>query len=830
MKETLVLYILVNLIFFSFSIVPIWDLKKTSIDLLSNSNKIEYTMVDTTLHYKLRYIFRKIIKKENNSVKVINIFTCQFNNDPNNNLVVNQIVDFDEIESAYTDKNGKYYICPKGSHHVHYFQDGDSNLSILKPKEFENDSGEWELKCYQQNEKKVDGKYAWKKLFVFYLNKEEYIYQINENSKTMTVAYDYKINILSFRWTTEGTSDNIYTMYAINAYDKKVYIEQINFIITGEDTSVNIMANDLLFTLPKSNTKANLNTDSENSRFYYISYDEDSINITSGYTDNLYTISKAKSFTVYHNDKSPFEFIDNVKLKNIRFIPGTKYAYYKLYDEVQNKFYYGILDVELNQVVYNTDEDLINFEVYSTNSMLAVTSSSAYQICAITYNNKCISSCQNKIIFDIENGNQCGSSYDCSQYILIPNNICIYTCDPNLLYLENNKCGLCKDFQINKPYKMINSSGCLEEKINNTYYVNEELLLISCNENYSYIDGECKLTNCYETCEICSEKSTNSKDQKCLSCKNDFPILYQNNCLKNCPEKMYQNGNTCEKCQDICETCNKNGCTSCPEGYYLNSENHTCELCHEKCETCSAKGTDDNNNCIKCKNPNDKFEDGNCITICGERQYKTRRNTCEYCMKLCASCLNGDSCESCFNNYYLNNKNCYHCHENCNNCTQGGDNTHHNCLSCKNNNHYLVTGGEYENNCVEACPEDTVKDENHKICTYVPPINNTDKDETDEEEEEEEKKREDEEEKEEEEEVKEKEKTGKVVEKEKEIEKETVSSVNLDLIVWIFIFGTAFFLIIINIIFFGKNCCCKGKQEDVTETIQTELSEMNLIN
>ena len=41
MKETLVLYILINLIFFSFSIVPIWDLKKTSIDLLSNSNKIE---------------------------------------------------------------------------------------------------------------------------------------------------------------------------------------------------------------------------------------------------------------------------------------------------------------------------------------------------------------------------------------------------------------------------------------------------------------------------------------------------------------------------------------------------------------------------------------------------------------------------------------------------------------------------------------------------------------------------------------------------------------------------------------------------------------------
>ena len=824
MKVTLVLYILLNLIFFCFSIVPIWDLKKSSIDLLSDSNKIEYTMEDTELHYKLRYIFRKIIKKENNSVKVINHFTCQFTDDQNNNLVVNQIVDFDEIESAYTDKKGKYYICPKGSHHVHYFQDGDANLSILKHMEFENDSSEWELKCYQQHEKNTDASSAWKKLFVFYLNKNEYIYQIDENSKTMTIPYDYKVNILNFRWTTVDI-DNIYTMYAINAYDKEVFIEQMDFTITSTETSVGIKSNALLFKLPKSNTIANLNIDSENSRFYYISYDEDSINITSGYTDNLYTISKAKYFKVNHNEKSPFEFFDNVKLKNIRFISGTKYAYYNLYDEIQNKSYYGILDVELNQVIYNTDEELVNFEVYSTTSMLAVTSSSAYQICVITSNNKCIDSCPNKIILDVENGNKCGDSYDCSQYILIPNNICIYACDSNLLYLDkNNQCGLCKDFQINKPYKMLNYSGCLEEKIDNTYYVNEELLLISCNENYSYIDEECKLTNCYETCEICSEKSTISTDQKCLSCKKDFPILYQNNCLKNCPEKTYQNKNTCEECQDICETCDKNGCTNCPDGYYLNSDNHTCELCHEKCETCSAKGTDENNNCLKCKNPNDMREDGNCKTICGERQYKTKRNTCESCMTICASCRNGDSCESCFINYYLDNKNCYICQENCYNCTKGGNKTHHNCLSCKNNNHYLVTGGEYENNCVETCPEDTVKDENHKICTYIPPIN-TDKDEGETEEEEE--KREIEEE--EEEEKKEHEKTGKVIEKEKENEKEIVSSVNLDLIVWIFTFGTAFFLILINIIFFSKNCCCKGKQEDVTETIQTELSEMNLI-
>ena len=71
-------------------------------------------------------------------------------------------------------------------------------------------------------------------------------------------------------------------------------------------------------------------------------------------------------------------------------------------------------------------------------------------------------------------------------------------------------------------------------------------------------------------------------------------------------------------------------------------------------------------------------------------------------------------------------------------------------------NHYLVTGGEYENNCVETCPEDTVKDENHKICTYVPPINNTDKDKGDVEEEEEERAEEEEEEEEEKEKEKEK--------------------------------------------------------------------------
>ena len=317
------------------------------------------------------------------------------------------------------------------------------------------------------------------------------------------------------------------------------------------------------------------------------------------------------------------KFIDNVTLENLKFIPYTKYAYYKLYNKDKEKYYYGIIDIEENKVIYNTDEQLINYTTYSKSSMLAITSKSAYRICAIYYDNDCVDTCNYTIYYDIGNYNTCQKSYKCNSNLLIPNNICVNSCDTNIFYKDSqNQCGLRKDFNKSKPLKMVNYTGCLSENITNSFYINEEFKLISCKENYSFLDGECKLVNCYETCHTCTEKSNNVTEQKCLSCKSSYPLLYQGNCLTDCPNKTYKDKNDtiCIACNSTCEKCDKNGCTSCSTGYYLNNNTHLCVQCHEKCEQCTSGGTDENNNCTKCKNKTDIFDKGNCISNCPERQ------------------------------------------------------------------------------------------------------------------------------------------------------------------------------------------------------------------
>ena len=296
MKEIIQFFIFMNLIFLSLSIIPIWNFYESSTDLLSNNEqRHEYLVKQITSHFDLKYTFRRIIEKKDGVVTFKNNFTCQFTNDDKNTLVVNQIVNFNDLESAYTDKSGKYYICPKGRNHVLYYTDGQEGMIPIVPDNFE-DKGDWELNCYLQYQKNVDAESAWKKLFVFYLNKEDYIYEINANTRAMSPVNLPKINILSFIWTTES-NNNIFPMYAIYAKEKEIYINKIDFTITGSETSLSKDTEQYLgLTIPKSNFKSLLNGDS--SKLFYISYEPESLNLNIGYIENMNPISSYSQFHV----------------------------------------------------------------------------------------------------------------------------------------------------------------------------------------------------------------------------------------------------------------------------------------------------------------------------------------------------------------------------------------------------------------------------------------------------------------------------------------------------------------------------------------------------
>ena len=781
MKTFIHLFIIIYLIYTSHSIVPFWNFETSSINLLSNEyQKHEYIVNEQKFHFDLKCIYKRYLENDN-GVNIRNKLNCEFTNDHLYHLqVIEKEFDFEDIESVYTNKKGCYYICPKGRHHV-LMDPGNKIFEEIIPEGFDNE-GDWELKCFLQYEKK-EPEISWKKLFVFYLNKEDYIYQIIPGSGEMTIMTNSKYNIIDFRWTADGT--DIFPMQAIVVKDKKIRIEHLNFNVTEESTTIseNGFSNNFA-NITYSNYTGYLN----DSKFYYLSYETNSTNLMSGYSDNLNLSSNDESSKMKINKESPLKFIGNVNIENIKFIPFTQYAYYKLNDKDKNKNYYGIIDIKTNKVIYNTDKQLIKFTNYLNNSMLAITTESAYRICTICSNNECVDTCSSNIYYDTDKGNICTESYQCDNYKLIPDNICIDSCDTYIYnYDEQKQCGLCKDFNFSKPFKMVNHTGCLAELIDKSHYVNYEFGLISCNENYSFFNNECKLSDCYKNCEVCSEKSNNETEQKCLSCKSDFPALYKGNCLKECPIKTYKDDDyTCKECNSICKTCDKNGCTSCESGYYLNNDTHSCENCHINCETCSSKGTNENNNCISCKNKNDMLENGNCKAICEGNQYR-EGDKCYPCKGNCASCSDGETCDTCRENLFLNNeKDCRNCYETCYNCTQEGNYNNHNCLSCKDNN-FLVVSGIYKNNCVETCPENTVKDDIYNICKYVEPGDISDDN------------------------------------------NENKSSSKSKLIVWIFVAIAAVLFIVFNIIFFGNICCCEGKKQDETSTIQTELSDMNLI-
>ena len=217
------------------------------------------------------------------------------------------------------------------------------------------------------------------------------------------------------------------------------------------------------------------------------------------------------------------EFSNNINIKYIEFVKKTQYVYYEI--EEGNNTYHGIIDIKNNLLIFNTNETIKNIRYFSTNSLLIITEKSAFQFClfAKDNNNKCIDSCptNTELILDTEKSNYCGNKIGkyCDHYILKPNDICVPSCDGNIFYIESNyTCGLCKDLFSDRIYKYYNENNCYEKKPNNSIYLNEKLKIFKCNEGYNFENGEYINVKCFKNCELCSEESTDEKEQKCISC------------------------------------------------------------------------------------------------------------------------------------------------------------------------------------------------------------------------------------------------------------------------------------------------------------------------
>lgn len=85
----------------------------------------------------------------------------------------------------------------------------------------------------------------------------------------------------------------------------------------------------------------------------------------------------------------------------MKFIVGTKYVYYKIKNNDKGTYYYGIIDIELNKVLYNLEqeEEIKEFiPILNSGEMLAITSNSAYKICIVKSSDTCLTPCSNLVL------------------------------------------------------------------------------------------------------------------------------------------------------------------------------------------------------------------------------------------------------------------------------------------------------------------------------------------------------------------------------------------------------------------------------------------------
>ena len=692
--------LLLNLLLSALSIIPNWNLKNCSKNLLT-TDSYTYIVTDREMYNLIGILNKTIERKPDNSITHKNTLYIT-NKDETTTLTFNN-VNFENIESLYKLEDGRRIVCPMGKHHPinidNLFQEND-NTDI-------DDNNEWDLKCYNHNE----GYF-----FIYYfMNGEKQVYDLLstwgytklDNLQMFHELYDFKL-------VNKDTNklNGPYPICALIKIDNSFsfFASEYNFgesITRSPDKNRNL-------TSAKTNIQGYFNN--YTNHFYFITYDDIS-DFISGFStvanddgSNLYRTNRIE-YTL--NSISPFEFSDVVEIKEMKFLLYTHYVYYTIYNTITQKTYHGVLNVKLNKIVFNTEEDINVFIPYSNNSMLAITPDSAYRICLIPDSedeDNCLESCPDNsyLILDID-GNKCSSSTVCGdgKYTLLPEGVCISVCDTTIFVIQGTNCGLCRDLDNSKKYKIINSTVCLSDSEipDNSAIYDPNFYLIKCNNgNQLSENGKNCIPHCYPTCETCSDYSLEENDQKCLTC-NDSYYFENNKCLPKIPTTIPKTIPKIDCNDEKCLTCNEESnrlglCLTCNEeegyikvnytivwtnffdcmkkenpklkSYYYNETLKEYRPCYKTCKRCLKAGNAKVQNCLECEN-NFMFRPGdnpynNCVAysefyfISSYNQYKSLDvyqcpEEAKYYIKEKKSCI--DDCKKDKDYKYLYNGNCY---------------------------------------------------------------------------------------------------------------------------------------------------------------------------
>ena len=702
--------------------IPNWNFDGQSI---SKSSYYKYTVYDKYA-YDINVKLEKEIRIEDGVFSSKNILTVGSST---------KEVPFEDIESHYANKYGVTgaLICPKGKFHPYIFNDGTDfkadDFSIKK---------DWDLKCYDHNTDHF---------LIFYLPNEYYTFyskcnnNCNENDNNIKrIAYVSDI----YDYTLENGNNGINYKYRLpcllkDGNDLKLSASALTMNWGDHNVNKQDPGGTNFITTAKTYTQACFDKDDSN-KFYYFTYNDIS-DFNSGYYEisidaSNYNNGNGISITrSQQNNNSPFSFIDNTEIDEMKMIKGTKFVYYKIHNTDKNTYYYGLFDIKENKILYNfeQEQELNSFIPFSNDGqMIAVTSTSIYLVCIVKNGGSCDNSCSG-ISLDIE-GNVCATGCVSDKIKLMPEEICINrdSCDLTSYIIKNvdgeDKCGLCSHFDpTTYKFKFIDGNECIDNKPNHAEFYNNEFFLLKCESNYHTVDNECVPDSCYDRCLTCSEYSEDINNQKCLSCKENYDQEGENCIIRPTPSTITPNPPT-----TITE---KNPSTIIESPHSTTNEinipttvitqsppiTQIIDIPIAECK---------NKRCLGCTKQSDEVE--LCVS-CDESLYKKVNYTINKYSRF-FDCKSIDQLQTKF--YYDEIKQQYKpCYKHCKTCSGPGNDTNQNCLDCEKN-YMLRPGHNPYNNCVvysefyylsayneykplqsPQCPEEakyTIKDEMNK--------------------------------------------------------------------------------------------------------------------
>uniref|UniRef100_A0A6J0TBE0 Proprotein convertase subtilisin/kexin type 5 isoform X2 n=1 Tax=Pogona vitticeps TaxID=103695 RepID=A0A6J0TBE0_9SAUR len=327
---------------------------------------------------------------------------------------------------------------------------------------------------------------------------------------------------------------------------------------------------------------------------------------------------------------------------------------------------------------------------------------------------------------------------DCLHYYYKSKNntrICVPNCPPGHYSADKKRCKKCSP-NCDTCFGS-HSDQCNTCKLG--YYINEETqsCVSSCPDGFYLDSSRIVCRKCSENCKTCTEFQT------CTECRHGLS-LQGSRCVIRCEEGKYYNGRDCEPCHHSCASCAGPGpdaCLNCTEeylmengrcvlacnnGYYFDQslENgyKTCKRCDASCFGCSGPGE---KNCTSC--PNGYILDtGLCVVglVCKDGEYVDSLGHCQFCDASCSKCTGSAStdCTACASTRFLDDGlcvlqcpkgkygfqgQCYPCHPTCMECS-GRKPTQ--CTACGKDN--MLHIGE----CLESCPLGHYPSEEDRMC------------------------------------------------------------------------------------------------------------------